>query len=67
MKRSYYLMNKIGKPLGWDPEYHNDEKMQKQFMKELNLTRYNDNTEYAFQDIIENLVLLKVISQELEQ
>ena len=54
-------MQNLGQPLGWDESYKNDLDKQNQFIDNINLPTYNNCTQYSFEDIIENLVMLSVI------
>lgn len=36
----------LGAPIGWDPQYRDDRKIQKLFIKNLKLQTYNNYSKY---------------------
>jgi hypothetical protein len=44
-------MLELGDPLGWDITYHNNYLKQQEYMREVNIQRYNRGEEYEFLDV----------------
>jgi hypothetical protein len=54
-----YLLNK---PLGWDKSFKKDIEKQKEYLENIMLPTYNDNTYINFLDCLEALTLYMIIS-----
>ena len=60
------LMLELGPPLGWDGSYKDNMQKQENFIQQLHFPTYNDTTQFAFMDVIENLVLMRIVNQEVQ-
>lgn len=59
-------MFKIGKPLGWDESYRNNEAQQKIFldMASKRMGTLDDQSHLLFNDVLDNVALFYVIEKE---
>jgi hypothetical protein len=55
--------------LGWNETYKEDAERQEFFYKVIcgNMVAYQDETEYQFSDVLDNLILFYVINQEISK
>lgn len=60
------LMFALGAPIGWDPQYREDRKIQKLFIKNLKLQTYNNYSKFQFINVLENLALNMIVKKEVE-
>lgn len=57
----------LGTPLGWDESYRDNTKKQVDFfqLQQKKMSAYNNQTEFFFSEVIDNLTLIHVIRQEM--
>lgn len=59
------LLFMLGEPLGWDESYRNNQKLQDDFMEELNIQTYNGFKDYLFFDVIQALVKVYIVKRDI--
>ena len=56
------MMFMLGEPLGWGPEYQDNQELQSDFLEELNIPTYNNFKEFLFYDVVQALTKVYLVN-----
>jgi hypothetical protein len=62
------LLFKLGSPMGWDESYKDNVERQKMYLEVLtdSMKTYFDKKKFNFADLLDNIILVYVITRELD-